>query len=400
MKHFRFFSLAAGVALVAMIVSCGPKKLSDRQILELIYNSTGGPEWSEYNQDGWLVEEDLNDWHGVKVNEEGRVIELRLEQPKGIIPAEIGDLTELEKLYIYVKNSSSDGDPENPLPLTISKLAKLRSLEIYCGGVACQAPSLMEMPDLETLILTCDGSEYPEDIASRNLVTLRLCDFTGVLPAWIYEQPALEELYVYTSELKGGLAPEVGNLYNLTELHIDNSQFIGAVDAPDSDLPAAQIFDNLKSLKYLFLRRCSTSGVLPESIGDMPELKSMILCDLGLTGELPKQLGDLPKIETLEIYENELTGQIPPELFNATTLKSLWLQRNHLTGPLPKEIGNLVNLESIYIANNELSGTIPAEMSKCTKLGKGVFNDFSGNQFSPDIPAQVQAMERFSEFKF
>ena len=71
-----------------------------------------------------------------------------------------------------------------------------------------------------------------------------------------------------------------------------------------------------------------------------------------------------------------------------------------LSGPLPKEIGNLVNLESLYIAKNELSGKIPAELAKCTKLGKGVFTDFSDNQFSEDIPEQVKSMEYFSKFKF
>ena len=107
MKYSSFFKAAAGVALAAMVLSCGPKKLSDKEILTLIYNSTGGAEWSEYNQDGWLVEEDLADWHGVKVNEEGRVIELSLSEAQGPIPAEIGGLTELESIYLNVAFGTS-----------------------------------------------------------------------------------------------------------------------------------------------------------------------------------------------------------------------------------------------------------------------------------------------------
>ena len=401
MKYSSFFKAAAGVALAAMVLSCGPKKLSDKEILTLIYNSTGGAEWSEYNQDGWLVEEDLADWHGVKVNEEGRVIELSLSEAQGPIPAEIGGLTELESIYLNVE--LSDEEKENPsalpVPLSLSKLEKLRSLDIRCTDAHCEVPSLENMPFLEELRLSFRGAAYPV-VTSTGLTQLYLNGFDGPITEWVYAQGNLKELSINPDKLEGGISPDIRNLSCLERLNVDYSLFIGSVDVPDSELPAAEIFENLKNLKYVFLRGCSTSGVLPESIGDMPELKSLILCDLGLTGELPKELGNLPKIETLEIYSQEITGEIPAELFNAVSLKQLWLQRNHLSGPLPKEIGNLVNLESLYIAKNELSGKIPAELAKCTKLGKGVFTDFSDNQFSEDIPEQVKSMEYFSKFKF
>ena len=98
--------------------------------------------------------------------------------------------------------------------------------------------------------------------------------------------------------------------------------------------------------------------------------------------------------------EQELTGQIPAEIGNATTLEQLWLQRNQLSGPIPASLGNLVNLESLYLAKNQLTGTIPASLGNCPKLGKGVFNDFSENQLSPEIPASIKALEYFDKIKF
>ena len=399
MRLSKLTLIAAALVPAALLSSCGTKQLSDKDILTLIYKQAGGDQWSDSSKEGWLTEENLADWHNVKVNDEGRVTSLKLYGCKGVIPAEIAGLTELETLHITMDNSEDDGDPINPLPSSIGKLEKLTDLYLNVK-VPCEVPPLDKMPFLNELFLRFSNAPYPEDIATRGLEELTLNDFVGPIPAWVYEMGGLTELSINPGKLESGIAPEIGNLTNLERLNIDFSQFIGSVDVPDSDLPAEAIFDNLKNLKYIFLRGASTSGTLPPSIGDMPELKSMILCNLGLTGELPKELGNLPKIETLEIYRNELTGEIPAELFNATTLKQLWLMHNHLSGPLPKEIGNLVNLESIDLSYNELSGPIPAELAKCTKLGKGVFNDFTHNQFSPEIPAAVQAMEHFSKLKF
>ncbi|MBR5699764.1 MAG: hypothetical protein IKX37_01580 [Bacteroidales bacterium] len=399
MKLSKLTLIAAALVPAALLSSCGPKQLTDKDILTLIYNQAGGEQWSDSSKEGWLTEENIADWHNVKVNDEGRVTSLKLYGCKGVIPAEIGGLTELETLYISMDNSEDDGDPINPLPSSIGKLEKLTDLSLNVK-VPCEVPPLDKMPDLTELFLRFDGAPYPAEIASRNLEDLSLNGFVGAIPAWVYEMAWLKELSINPDKLESGIAPEIGNLTSLERLNVDFSQFIGSVDVPDSDLPTEAIFDNLKNLKYLFLRGASTSGTLPPSIGDMPELKTMILCNLGLTGELPAELGNLPKIETLEIYRNELTGEIPAELFNATTLKQVWFQHNHLSGPLPKEVGNLVNLESLDLSYNELSGPIPAELGKCTKLGKGVFNDFSHNQFDAEIPAAVQALENFSKITF
>lgn len=397
MKHFKFSLLAAALIPAALLSSCGPKQLSDKEILTLIYNQTDGENWRDSNKEGWLTAEDLNDWYGVVANDEGRVTSLKIYDAKGIIPAEISGLTELETLYINMDNSQKDGDPADCLPSSIGKLANLKDLSLSVR-VPCAVPPLDELYQLEKLNLYFNEATYPETVGSNNLTELTLNGFDGSIPAWVYEQSYLKRLVINPDKLESGIAPELANLGDLEHLQIDYSQFIGSVDVPDSDFPSEAFF-SLRNLKNVFIRGAATSGTLPEEI-DMPELKSLALVNLGLTGELPKALGDLPKIETLKLYNNDFTGGIPAELCKATTLKTVWLDHNHLSGELPKEIGNLVNLESLNVSKNELSGQIPAELAKCTKLGKGVFTKFSGNQFSPDIPAQVKAMEYFEKFEF
>ena len=399
MRLSKLTLIAATLLPAALLSSCGPKQLSDKEILELIYKQADGENWRDSYKEGWLVAENLEDWYGVEVNDEGRVTKLKIYDAKGVIPAEISGLTELETLYINMDNSESDGDPANCLPSSIGKLTNLKDLSLSVR-VPCEVPPLDNLDQLDELALNFNGAAYPEAVSSGGLSDLILNGFNGPIPAWVYEKAWLKRLVINPGKLEGGIAPEIANLTDLEHLQIDYSQFIGSVDVPDTDFPAEAVFSNLKNLKNVFLRGVSTSGTLPECIGDMPELKSLAMINMGLTGELPKELGNLPKIETLKLYNNEFTGPIPAELFNATTLKTVWIEHNHLSGELPKEVGNLVNLESLNVSSNELTGSIPAELAKCTKLGKGVFTNFSKNQFDPNIPAAVQSMEYFSKFEF
>lgn len=49
---------------------------ADRNILLDLFHSTAGCRWWE--KDYWNTDAELSNWHGVKVNGEGRVVELRL----------------------------------------------------------------------------------------------------------------------------------------------------------------------------------------------------------------------------------------------------------------------------------------------------------------------------------
>ena len=394
MKHIRLSLLAALILPAAILSSCGQKPLSDKEILTLIYEQTNGDGWSDSYKEGWLSE-NLADWKGVKIDQDGRVTELRLQEPKGVIPAEIAGLTELKKLAIIMQNKKGE-DPENCFPAEIGNLEKLENLQLT-SSVQCQAPSLAALPALKNLSLRCPGSAYPE-IGSRNLEELTLNGFVGAIPAAVYEQPNLKKLVINPDKLEGGVSPNIADLTRLEHLQIDYSQFIGSVDKEEAPFPE-EVF-GMTSLKNIFLRGISTSGFVSPEIGDMNNLTYLVLSDLGLTGELPKEIGNMPKIETLEIYNNKISGSIPAELFNATTIKQLWLDHNELTGPIPEQIGNLVNLESIQLDNNHLTGGIPASLAKCVNLGKGVFLDFSKNNFSEEIPEAVKAMEKFEKFKF
>ncbi|CAN0405254.1 unnamed protein product, partial [Hapterophycus canaliculatus] len=49
---------------------------TDREVLLVLYRSTDGLQWIE--RDGWNTRAHLSRWHGVTVNDQGRVVQLSL----------------------------------------------------------------------------------------------------------------------------------------------------------------------------------------------------------------------------------------------------------------------------------------------------------------------------------
>ena len=69
-------------------LECAP--LTDRDILEVLYDATGGPDWT--HNENWLTDAPLGEWYGVEVDDQGRVVELGFVANglTGRIPTELG----------------------------------------------------------------------------------------------------------------------------------------------------------------------------------------------------------------------------------------------------------------------------------------------------------------------
>ena len=81
---------------VTTAASAGPQ--SDREVLEVFYDSTGGASWT--NRTNWKTSAPLGEWHGVRTDPAGRVTELELYDNglTGLIPPALGDLASLRSL--------------------------------------------------------------------------------------------------------------------------------------------------------------------------------------------------------------------------------------------------------------------------------------------------------------
>ena len=263
----------------------------DRAALVALYNATDGANWK--NNDKWLSEAPIGEWHGVKADASGRVSGLDLEgnQLAGTIPPELGQLVSLKLLNLG--NNQLNG----PIP-----------------------PELGNFDNLQ--ILSLHGNQ-----------------FGGTIPPELGNIPSLVQLHLTYSQLNGPIPPELGNLTGLRELGLAYNQLSG---------PVPPELGNLINLYWLHLGSNQLSGPIPPELGNLTNLgEALVLSENRLSGPIPPELGNLASLRALSLQHNQLTGMIPPELGNLASLKSLGLSGNELSGCIPAGLK--------YVTNNDLS---------------------------------------------
>jgi Leucine-rich repeat (LRR) protein len=380
MKKRMFFTMLCLFAIIAIIGCSGsaPKQLTDQEILVKIYETMNGPEWEGSRGKNWLSDKPIGEWENVITNDSGRVISLRIQGGgvRGLIPAEIGGLTELEQLYI----NSREFDIPNVIPSEIGKLTKLKILALNASTDATHGrpefPNISTLTNLKTLYISGFDGKIPENFSElKKLQILSIDGFEGKIPESICQLTALEELTLNTHHPPKGEVPAcIGKLNKLKTLVIDYSGgFIGEITQADAKFPE-WIWD-MTNLEHVNVRAiCNTGGPIPgDKVARMNNLKSLTILNCGLT------------------------GPIPAELFASGNLSSLTLSQNAFTGSIPAEVGNCSKLSTFRLDKNQLTGNIPDELAKCEKL---FLFDLSGNQLSPNIPAALKAHPKFSSFKF
>ncbi|CAN0109764.1 unnamed protein product, partial [Ectocarpus sp. 8 AP-2014] len=98
---------------------------TDREALIVLFRLTGGAGWTR--RDNWDTDAVLATWHGVRVNDQGRVVELILGRNnlQGTIPPELGNLAALQQLDLGRNGLSG------PIPPELGKLAALEELYLF-----------------------------------------------------------------------------------------------------------------------------------------------------------------------------------------------------------------------------------------------------------------------------
>lgn len=360
--------------------SSSPVGDADRAALVALYNATGGPEW--VNNKNWSTDAPIWGWHGVTTDSNGRVTGLQLESNRliGVIPPELGSLTELAHLELGENHLTGDIPPElgklsslvtlslrqnaltGPIPHEMGNFAMLRSLDLFSNWLMGEFP-----PELGNL-----GNLYRLELADN--------DLRGELPAGLARFEQLNELYFNDN---GGLcAPP--SLQDWMEAIEANGPICAppsaAADADRAVLVAlyhanggTEWWDSRNWLTDIPMR--GWSGVETDSSGRVSRL------DLGgnnLSGAILPELGNLSNLTYLDLVHNDLTGPIPPELGSLANLTVLRLGGNKLTGALPAELGNLTGLNDLDVSDNRLKGEMPSSLANLTKVDFLRFRDNYG----------------------
>ena len=410
----------------------------DRAALVALYNATDGPNW--LNSENWLTGAPLGEWFGVDTDREGRVVTLAMSywDPQteqwisngvsGPIPPELGNLANLEHLYLH------ENDLTGPIPTELGRLTDLESLSLESNDLSGPIPpELGELASLTWLSLRSNDLTGPIPRSLLDLARLTrfyfrghegLCapgvagfaDWLGAMedtsgpycnesdmgvlnllyetsggPHWTnssrwIETPALDEWYGVTADALGrvvtldlsrnGLAGEMPNwppgaLAQMTELRIgDNAGFAGRLPLSLADL-------SLRVLHYAGTELCAPAGAtFARWLNAVSSHQGTgVECAPQSDREILEILYDVTGGPDWTHNENWLTDAPlgdwhGVEVDDQGRVVALRFFANRLIGRIPRELGGLANLQTLELHRNRLTGPIPSELGNLANLGR------------------------------
>ena len=299
----------------------------------------------------WATFTPIADWDGFQNTHRGlpapsldgspkRVTRLYLQRAEldGIIPPDLGRLTELTHIFLWGNTL------RGAVPAELGNLTKLERLYINNNQLTGFAQSGLEgMTSLKILW------------AHRN-------EMSGSVPTQLADITSLTWLSLYGNHFTGGIpGAELKKLTNLKRLYLHRNNLGGPIPA---DL------GEMTSLTHIQLMRTGVNGSIPASLGNLTNLEWLSLYDNGLTGSIPSQLGSLSSLEVLYLHSNRLDNNVPDQLGDLSSLTNLWLKDNRLTGQIPMSLGDLPNIERVRIRDNQFTGCMPAGLLDDDTVGR------------------------------
>ena len=356
-------------------------------VLVALYYATNGPNWA--NNENWLSEAPLGEWHGVRTDEDDRVVELRLTQNnlEGPIPAGLANLDKLETLNFWTNRLNGTIPPE------LGHLSNLGTLWLagneLSGSIPAELGQLRELKGLSLADNKLTGTIPAKLGQLSNLDNLRLSvnQLTGSIPAELGQLRDLKRIYLHGNELSGSIPAELGQLENLRQLYLSENQLNGKIPSELGQLT------NLIDLDLS--NNPGLSGALPSTFTDLP-LESLYLggtavCLLsspdfnewvaGIANKTSANYCADLDIEALTVFYNSTDGsnwandenwlsEAPlNDWYGVTTdetgrVEGLDLSNNNLRGALPSEIADLANLRHLNLSLNDgLIGPLPLKLT-------------------------------------
>ena len=383
---------------------------ADSTALVALYEATDGDNW----ENSWDFDQPMSTWYGVILNDEDCVIELDLSINNlvGVIPNEIGDLSNLMELRL--QNNYLTGN----IPISLENLTNLQDLFLNVNQLSGEIPTnLFNNSNLSQLRISENQltGNIPDVSNLTSCVHLDLGSnlLTGWIPKEFSLLPNLTYLYLGNNSLSGTIPPELGDISKLEALRLDGNMLTGSI-------PAELGYSS--SLTFLTLKNNQLSGCYSESLcsindvnftnnPDLPDGGSQqgfedfcagiappcnpgcaqsdslalvafynatngaewddnIKWDLNqpMSGWHGVTVNNDGCVASIGLHGKNLTGSIPPELGDISNLNILDLSTNNLSGEIPAELGYLSSLQFLSLNENKLNGNIPSELGYLSNL--------------------------------
>jgi Leucine-rich repeat (LRR) protein len=235
---------------------------SDSIALVAFYNATGGPDWTDNSN--WLSNSPVGEWHGITLSDQ-RVTRITLynNNLSGALPAEIGNLTGLER--IAISSSFLSGE----IPVEIGQCTELTFID-FSGNV-----------------------------------------LTGSFPQEISNCQKLKEIIVYQNQFSGSFPTVLLGLPELSRLELGDNNFSG-------ELPAA--LSNATLLRSFTIDRNDFTGQMV-SLKNLTEMVEVHLRGNNLHGDIADIFNYSPNMYYLSLGDNHFTGCVSDTFFNPTKLQ-------------------------------------------------------------------------------
>ena len=351
----------------------------DVDALTALYQATDGDNWK--SNTNWLSDQPISTWHGVSVNDAGRVGALHLtdNQLVGHLPSELGKLEGLTRLNVS-GNRLSGQIPEELVTLPLG------SLDLSRNQLSGPIPAgLDELAAQWGALNLSENAELCVSAPERRLAAaLQQHGSVSGLPRTCEVDPATverdrETLAAFYKATGGDTWTSAENWLSPQPLdtwlgvRTDASGRVSSLWLPENGLkgPLPQEIMQLAHMATLGLDRNALTGEIPQNIDELTYLQHLGLSDAQLTGTIPEAVGNLRYLESLFLNNNQLSGEIPRSWGSLRYLVHVGLSDNQLTGTVPAELGNLApdhdrdyrGLESLDLSGNELTGDIPRELT-------------------------------------
>ncbi len=331
---------------VPIRISKMAEHIQDYLALKSIWEALDGKNWSFVGDayprgTNWNFNKDIDMWGeqpGVTMSSSGRVIGITIGRfgPKGVVPDEIGMLTDLKTLIL-----GDLSDVPGNVQLTTKNFGASSNSVHYDEDGNIDRNKMYYEKYAKTNVLATFSDIIQENIA----------EIKGV--PYKYAESALPELTprlgTLTNEITG-ISDEIEKLINLTTFGISNS--------PITDLPEG--LAKLPKLTDVQVANCPNMTKFPEVLTRLPEL---IALNIAMNTQMPAEeiYNALDKIATFEGSKSTKTIQL------------LYLGYNNLTA-LPESFKNLEKLGGLDCVFNKIE-VLPA----LTKAVAPVQLNFSNN---------------------
>ncbi|KAG6634333.1 probable LRR receptor-like serine/threonine-protein kinase At1g53430 isoform X1 [Carya illinoinensis] len=269
------------------------------------------------------------------------------------------------------------------LPAEFGNLTNLIQLDLtrnYINGSI--PPSFAQLPlvNLSLLGNRLSGTIPKEigDITSLEQLVLEDNQLSGPLPESLGKLSNLKRLVLSANDFNGTIPETFGNLKNLVDFRIDGSRISGKI--PD-------LIGNWTELDRLDMQGTSMEGPIPSNISRLTNLTQLRISDLQGSSIGFPNLQNLKKLKFLWLRNCLITGPIPDYIGELKALKELDLSFNRLSGPIPEQLVSL-DLDFMFLTNNSLNGEVPTGILYSPNKLDISYNNFSG---SPDVSCQVQS---------